>query len=96
MHHTSNLVVLCDKCHDKVHDNLILIKGYEETAKGNILNIEIVDKKEKNKFNDDELVFLKDLRSKKINQKNIKKLFDNKFNKKISIKDISKILKQEI
>ena len=56
VHHTSNLVILCESCHDKVHDNLILIKDMK-TAKGNVLNIEIVDKKENNKFNDEELVF---------------------------------------
>lgn len=35
--HTSNLVVLCDKCHDCIHNNSLAVYGYENTIKGNIL-----------------------------------------------------------
>jgi len=37
--HKSNLVVLCRKCHHKVHDDKIEILGYKDTSKGSILNI---------------------------------------------------------
>lgn len=35
--HGSNLVVLCRKCHHKVHDNEIDIIGYKDTSKGRLL-----------------------------------------------------------
>ena len=92
VHHTSNLVILCDKCHDKVHNNLLYIEGYEETVKGNILKIKII-KKNNEKYSDNEISFIKSFKDKKINQKNIKKHFDEHFDKKISLKEISNILK---
>lgn len=36
----SNLVALCEKCHDDVHNKVILIKGYVLTSDGIKLNIE--------------------------------------------------------
>jgi DNA mismatch repair protein MutS len=32
--HKSNLIVLCNECHDKIHDNKIKINGYVMTSKG--------------------------------------------------------------
>ena len=32
--HKSNLIVLCEKCHDKIHNNKLNIKGYIETNFG--------------------------------------------------------------
>ena len=37
--HKSNLIVLCEKCHDKIHNNKLNIKGYIETNFGK----EIID-----------------------------------------------------
>jgi len=34
MNSRSNLVPLCEECHDKVHDGEIEIKGYKDTSKG--------------------------------------------------------------
>ena len=43
--HKSNLVVLCRKCHHKVHDNKIDIIGYKDTSKGRILELKRITKK---------------------------------------------------
>ena len=47
--HKSNLVVLCGKCHDKVHDRLIEIVGFKETSSGLKLEINYLKKKSKKK-----------------------------------------------
>ena len=39
--HLSNLIVLCNKCHDMVHSNLIKVEGYKKSVKGRNL---IIDK----------------------------------------------------
>ena len=36
----SNLVTLCEDCHNKVHSNIITIKGYEQTSEGIKLNFD--------------------------------------------------------
>ena len=38
--HLSNLIILCNKCHDMVHNNLIKIEGYKKGIKGRKLLIE--------------------------------------------------------
>jgi DNA mismatch repair protein MutS len=38
-----NLVPLCEKCHDDVHDGKINISGYIETSSGKKLNVEKID-----------------------------------------------------
>jgi hypothetical protein len=35
----ANLAVICQKCHDKTHNNEIKIKGYKQTSKGRKLII---------------------------------------------------------
>jgi len=37
--HESNLIVLCSKCHDNIHNNSLIIHGYNESIKGKILDI---------------------------------------------------------
>lgn len=94
--HESNLVILCQKCHDNIHNNLIIIDGYQETAKGNILKYSIVKtkKKKNNKFSKDIINYVishKDTPN--FSQRKVKSLTEKKFNKKISISTISKIWK---
>lgn len=36
----SNLAVLCQKCHDDLHADRIVIKGWQDTSSGRLLNIE--------------------------------------------------------
>ena len=38
--HLSNLLVLCNKCHDKVHNDIIKIYGFKKSIKGRELVIE--------------------------------------------------------
>ena len=37
--HISNLIVLCEKCHDKIHNNEIDLKGFIETTNGKELSL---------------------------------------------------------
>ena len=37
--HLSNLLILCDKCHDMVHNDIIKINGYKKSIKGRELVI---------------------------------------------------------
>ena len=95
--HISNLVVLCNFCHDKIHNNMIIINGYNETSKGNLLNFEILENnvsKKNNKYSNEEIEYVKSFR----NQKNItlvkvKKYFKRDKDKIISTSTISKIWK---
>ena len=95
--HMSNLVVLCSTCHDKIHNNLILINGYEETAKGNILNFEVVKKefKKKNlKYSDEDIEYIKSFKDhKNITLVKVKKYFKRDKERNISTSTISKIWK---
>jgi 5-methylcytosine-specific restriction endonuclease McrA len=38
MNHITNLCVLCQKCHDDVDRNILIINGYKDTSKGLILD----------------------------------------------------------
>lgn len=38
VHSKSNIVVLCGKCHDEVHNGKLEIKGWKQTTKGKILD----------------------------------------------------------
>jgi len=92
--HTSNLVILCDKCHDKIHNNLIVIEGYEETIKGNILKFKYVDKVDKGKnlkYTNEEIEYIKSFKKLKHSQENVSKIFEKDRGKKISKTTISKI-----
>ena len=95
--HMSNLVVLCSKCHDKIHNNLIVINGYEETAKGNILNFEIVKKKSKKKngkYSDHDIEYINSYKDQKnITLVKVKKYFKRDKQRSISTSTISKIWK---
>ena len=95
--HVSNLVVLCSNCHDKIHNNLIIIDGYEETIKGNILRYSVVNKKDKknnNKFESEIIEFILENKDKpNITRQKMKILTERKFKKTISTSTISKIWK---
>ena len=95
-HHESNLVILCDKCHDKIHNNLIIIDGYQETVKGNILKYSFVkqNRKRKNKFNTEIVNFILTYKNMpNYSQQKVKIITEEKYNKKISKSTISKIWK---
>ena len=79
--HISNLVVLCINCHDKIHNNMIIINGYNETSKGNLLNFEILENnknKKNNKYSDEEIKYIKSFKDQKnITLVKVKKLLSN-------------------
>jgi DNA mismatch repair protein MutS len=54
-----NLVILCKKCHLKVHNNEITINGYKDTSEGLKLDYEFINN-EKNQDCDNDYVFTKD------------------------------------
>ncbi|MCG3664649.1 hypothetical protein L5F09_02690 [Aliarcobacter butzleri] len=41
VNHKANLVGLCESCHNKVHRNEIIIKGYVQTSKGLELDYQV-------------------------------------------------------
>ena len=93
--HVSNLVVLCSECHDKIHNNLIIIEGYEETARGNILKYSFVDNSDKQKnlkYGSDVIDFINKKKTEpNITRQKIKILTEEKFKKTISTSTISRI-----
>ncbi|MCJ7636540.1 MAG: hypothetical protein MUO21_03540 [Nitrososphaeraceae archaeon] len=44
----NNLVVLCKKCHYKVHHNQLKINGYKDTSNGRVLDYYFINIKKKN------------------------------------------------
>ena len=95
--HMSNLVVLCSECHDKIHNNLIVINGYEETAKGNILKFEIIkksSKKKNSKYTEKDIKYINSFKSQKnITLLKVRKYFKRDKQGTISTSTISKIWK---
>jgi DNA mismatch repair protein MutS len=97
-----NLCGICDKCHDKVHNNEIIVHGYVETSLGTELKFEYVKKEKlvemqttKKKFNNEEIEYIKNLynSNNKLKHKQIISNFQSNFNKSISSNIISKIIK---
>ena len=95
--HKSNLVVLCDSCHDKTHNNTIVIKGYEKTDSGDVLRYDIKDTDEKkvknNKFDKKVIDFLQNVKedNAKLTRVKAKNMLKKEMNVKISLSTISKI-----
>ena len=42
----SNLVSLCEKCHNDVHNNDLVINGYKQTSDGVVLNYHYLNNQE--------------------------------------------------
>ena len=92
----SNLVCLCNKCHDLVHNNKIIINGWIDTSDGINLDYKKIDKQEiEKKYNidkyTDELVnYILKLKN-KVNDPKIARIkIEEKFNKKVSTATILK------
>ena len=64
-----NLVVLCKKCHDNVHNGNLNIKGWLFTSEGKKLDFEYLKlfPKNKKKFNEDQIEIIFKLKSYKQN-----------------------------
>jgi DNA mismatch repair protein MutS len=93
---SSNLVVLCMECHDKVDRNEIIINGWKNTSKGRLFDYTIVEKSpiKKTKYSDELIKFI--LSFKNNNKKMIQIKVKEQFNKKISTKSIQNIWTNQI
>jgi len=95
-----NLCSICTSCHDKVHDNEIIIKGYIETSEGIKLDYSYVEKKEKitkKKYDNTDIEWIKQCYQNNNTQtyKQISSAFEHFKRKKISATMVSKILKNQ-
>ena len=94
----SNLVVLCKKHHDEVHYGNLQINGYIDTVNGKKLDFcynEFKKTNNRKKYNEDDILMVKNLANELKNQKNIlKNIRENLKNNKIIISEniIRKIL----
>lgn len=88
----SNLVCLCNKCHDSVHNNKIIINGWIETSSGINLDYYNINNEEikKEKYTEELINYILKLKN-KINEPKIARLkILEKFNKKVSTATILK------
>jgi DNA mismatch repair protein MutS len=97
--HSSNLMPVCQTCHDDIDRDKIRVNGYEQTSKGSLLKWEYVtdtEKKSKRKYNNKDIKIILGIKNeKKITQINAKKLLLKKYNIKISTNTIRKIWNNE-
>ena len=92
--HSSNIVVLCDKCHDKIDNKMIVVYGYEKTMKGRKLKYEIFERPIKNnKYDATVTDYLKRIKAgnNKLSQRKAKTMIKNELNIDISVSTISNI-----
>ena len=95
-----NLCSICTDCHDKVHNNQIIIKGYMETSEGTKLDYSYVEKKEKitkKKYDTIDIEWIKQCYETNNTQtyKQISSAFEHFRRKKISATMVSKIIKNQ-
>ena len=90
MNRKSNLMNVCEECHDKIHSGLININGYIQTSKGVKLDMTINNKK-------NNIILekkIKDLRNNGVSYDKIFRTISGEFpDDKISLYKIKKILK---
>jgi DNA mismatch repair protein MutS len=80
----SNLVILCNKCHDLIDNNTIIINGWLETSNGRILDYSYNNNiKSNKKYNDTIINFIKNI---KLECNNESKLARCKIKEKLNIK----------
>jgi DNA mismatch repair protein MutS len=97
-----NLCSICEKCHDKVHNDEIKINGYIQTSQGVELSYEIIQKEEHNiikfkkkKYSEEDMKYIKELyeTNRNLTLKQISSNFEMEFKRKISPTIVSKIIK---
>jgi DNA mismatch repair protein MutS len=98
----SNLVSLCDKCHNDVHNNDLVINGYKQTSDGVILdykylnNLELIEKKiNRKKYTDLQIDIINEMKKFKLNQSDSCNYLKEKHNIQISKSTLSKIWKNQ-
>ena len=96
-----NLCSICTGCHDKVHNDEIIIKGYMETSEGIKLDYSYVEKKnkviKKKKYDSIDIEWIKQCYETNNTQtyKQISSAFEHFRRKKISATMVSKIIKNQ-
>lgn len=95
-----NLCSICTDCHDKVHNNEIIIKGYMETSEGIKLDYSYIEKKEKitkKKYDIIDIEWIKECYETNNTQtyKQISASFEHFRRKKISANIVSKIINNQ-
>jgi DNA mismatch repair protein MutS len=91
---SSNLVVLCTDCHDKVDIDQIIINGWVETSGGRKLDYQVVEKKttKKSKYSEELIDYIKSIQKKVKNDEKMARIkIKEKFDQKISSKSIVNI-----
>jgi DNA mismatch repair protein MutS len=85
----SNLVTLCEKCHDKIDTNEIVINGWLNTTDGRKLDYQMKEKMINNKHKPELIEYIKELKKLKDPKMAIIKIKE-KFDKKVSSQTIQK------
>jgi len=93
-----NLVTLCNKCHDRVDKNEIIIKGWTETSNGIIFEYNEIDNVEKKtKYSTELLNYIYKLKTRLNGDEKMARIrVKEKFNKRISTKTILILWKKTI
>jgi DNA mismatch repair protein MutS len=94
----SNLVVLCKKHHNEVHQDKIKINGWKETSDGIILDWEninyITKSSRKSKYNEEQILQIKQFKNSSLSKKIILMKLKDEFNIDISIGTFNKYINQ--
>ena len=94
----SNLVALCEQCHNDVHNNNLVINGYKQTSDGVLLDYKYMSKEEfsnkkisRKKFNEEQIKIILSMKDNKLNKTNTCHLLKEKYSIKISVNTLNKI-----
>lgn len=87
-----NLVNLCEKCHNDIHSNKLIINGWDDTSDGRELNYEYNDNIiiKKGKYSDEIITFIESLKE-ECDEKLARIKIKEKFNIRISTNTIKNI-----
>lgn len=85
----SNLIILCKKCHQALHNGLFSIDGYEKTASGLEIKKDTKKIKKKKKYSDENIKIINSL--KECNMKYVIETLKNEYKMKISPTTVRKI-----
>ena len=98
----SNLVQLCNRCHDKVHNKNLVIHGYKQTSDGVILDYNYLNddefnnkKNSKKKFSEYEINIILKTKENKLNQIDTCNYLHENYNINISKSTLSKIWRNQ-
>ena len=99
----SNLVPLCKKCHNEVHNGNLVINGYIQTSNGIVLDYKYLDKTQmlenknkKKKYNENQIAQIRQVyTNNKTSKKEMCIFLEKNYDIKISINTFNKIINNE-